>query len=213
MTIIIPTDKKMWGPLAWHLIHNFSIKSTNNECMFILIKTFGYILPCPTCKKHYNYLISDIYELKKKNKNIMIKYLYEIHNIINQNLNKNHNLTYNEVLDKQKKTNNEKIIFFFVISYSNLNYIDMSFTEFDKIYNFFYCFIKNYPDKKIRNIFENILNNNSLDICQTPLSFKKWFINDFKEIKEIKENYNSYKIKILEKINNKINNKNFRKNK
>ena len=64
--------------------HNFSLKSNDNECMFTLINTFGYILPCPTCKKHYNYLINDIYVLNKDemNKKKMIKYLYEIHNII-----------------------------------------------------------------------------------------------------------------------------------
>ena len=90
MTYIVPISKDIWGSMAWHLIHNFSMNSTDNECMYILIKTFGYILPCPTCKKHYNYLINDIYILEKDGitKKKIIKYLYEIHNIINSNLEK-----------------------------------------------------------------------------------------------------------------------------
>ena len=57
---IIKIGNEDWGPIAWNLIHNFSIKSKINDSMILMIKTFGYILPCPTCKNHYNYLINDI---------------------------------------------------------------------------------------------------------------------------------------------------------
>lgn len=194
MTYINVIGKDIWGPIGWHLIHNFSIHSTNDKCMYILIKTFGYILPCPTCKKHYNYLINDIYVLNKDemNKKKMIKYLYEIHNIINKNLEKKHKLTFKESIEINKKTKNEKIIYLMIIIYSNLNYKDMSFNEFDKIYNFFNCFVNNYPNKIIRKEMKTLIGDKNYNDNNTPISFKNWFIKKFRQNKIIKKYYLMY---------------------
>ena len=199
MTYIVSISKDVWGPIAWHLIHNFSIKSKSNDCMFTLIKTFGYILPCPTCKKHYNYLINDIYILNKNklSEKLIIKYLYEIHNIINTNLEKKHKISFKKAVEFHEKTNNGNIIYFIIIVYSNFNYKNMAFNEFDKIYNFFLCFMKNYPDKSINKIFEKMINSNDFIHSDTPLTFKNWFVKKFKENKIIKKFYNDTKIKIL----------------
>ena len=202
MTYIVPISKDVWGSMAWHLIHNFSIHSINDECMYILIKTFGYILPCPTCKKHYNYLINDIYILEKEeiSKKKIIKYLYEIHNIINTNLEKKNKISFKKATELHEKTNNNDIICFIIIVYSNFNYSNMSFNEFDKIYNFFQCFMKNYPDKVLNKKFSQILESNHFIKSDTPLTFKKWFLKYFKEDKILKKYYNNTKLKLISKI-------------
>ena len=202
MSNILTLDKNKWGPLAWHMIHNYSLKSNDNECMFTLIHTFGYILPCPTCKKHYNYLINDIYKLNKENcnKKILINYLVDVHNIINENLDKKLKISYKKSEEINQKTNNAKFIFFIIIIYSNLNYKKMSFFEFDKIYNFFVCFLKNYPSNKIKNDFKNILESKSFKESDTPLTFKKWFFNNFKKIDFINDYYLKYNKIIINNI-------------
>jgi len=108
-------SKEIWGPKAWHLIHNFSIYSKNNECMYTMIQTFGYILPCEVCKKHYNYIINDIYYLNEKNvsKDLMIKYLIDIHNMINEDLDKHLKLSFKkcQLIFKKKQS---ILIFYFL---------------------------------------------------------------------------------------------------
>lgn len=200
MTYIVSISKEIWGAMGWHLIHNFSIHSKDNECMFILIKTFGYILPCPTCKKHYNYLIDEIYVLDKQNisKKKIIKYLHEIHNIINSNLEKK-KISYKKAIDIHKNTNNEDILYFIIMIYSQFNYNIMSFNEFDKIYNFFICFLKNYPDEILNKKFLKMLNSNDFKKSDTPLTFKNWFMKEFKNSHFLKKYYNKSKIKLLKK--------------
>lgn len=199
MSKIINIDKNKWGPIAWNLIHNFSIKSTDNECMYILIKTFGYLLPCPVCKKHYNYLINDIYKLDKENctKDYMIKYLYEIHNIINENLEKNIKITFKKSKEIHKKSNNSDYIFFIIMNYSYINYKKISFNDFDKIYNFFICFLKNYPNTKLKKNFKILINSKKFIESDTPLTFAEWFNNCFKKLDYIQKYYDIGKKKII----------------
>lgn len=193
MSNIINLDNSRWGPLAWHLIHNFSIKSINNENMIIMIKTFGYILPCPTCKKHYNFLINDIYKLNNElNKKEIIRYLYNIHNIVNENLDKKTKISYKKAIEVNKKTDNDKFLYILNAFYSKLNYKTMSFNEFDKIYNFFVCFLKNYPSKNINIKFKTILNSKIFQDCDTPLTFRKWFVEVFRKLDFIQYSYTKY---------------------
>lgn len=202
MSKVIVLDRNVWGPLGWHVIHNFSIKSTDNDCMNTLIRTFGYILPCPTCKKHYNYLITNIYIINDNinNKKGMIKYLYDIHNIINKNLEKKIKISLKESIEVNKKIDNPKFIYFLIIIYSNINYKKISFNEFDKIYNFFICFLKNYPSKEIRVKFTKIINSKDFIDSDTPMTFHKWFHKKFKKINFINENYEKYNKKIINNI-------------
>ena len=76
----------------------------------------------------------------------------------------------------------------------------MSFFEFDKIYNFFVCFLKNYPSNKIKNDFKNILESKSFKESDTPLTFKKWFFNNFKKIDFINDYYLKYNKIIINNI-------------
>ena len=83
--------------------------------------------------------------------------------------------------------------------YSNFNYSNMSFNEFDKIYNFFLCFMKNYPDKVLNKKFTKMLDSEQFIKSDTPLTFKKWFLKYFKEDKILKKYYNNTKLKLISK--------------
>lgn len=176
-------SKEIWGPKAWHLIHNFSIRSNDNECMMVLINNFGYILPCQTCKKHYLYLINDIYPITNINKINMIHYMIDIHNIINDDLDKSVNLSYKEAIEVQKKTKNKDILYFMTKTYSQMDYATMSFFEFDKVFDFFVCFVKLYPTKNIHEKLNKLIQKKSFQEIDTPKEFGKWiqlyFSNDF----------------------------------
>ena len=203
---IIKVGNEDWGPIAWNLIHNFSIHSKDNELMIVMIKTFGYILPCPTCKNHYNYLINDIYKLnddENLNKKYLIKYLYTIHNLVNETLDKNTKISFKESINIHKKTNQSKIIYFIVLIYKNLNYISMSIHDYDKIYCFFISFLNNYPSSELNEKFKIIMNSESFQTIKSPLSFRKWFLKEFMNIDYIDKNYKKYDKIMLNKLKEK----------
>ena len=211
---IINVGNEDWGPLAWNFIHNYSIHSKNNELMIVMIKTFGYILPCPTCKSHYNFIINDIYKLneiieKDKNKNktkkYLIKYLYTIHNLVNETLDKNNKISLKEAIEIHKKINHSKLIYFIVLIYKNLNYNSMSINDYDKIYNFFISFLNNYPSNEINEKFRNIIHSESFQNIKSPLSFRKWFLKDFITLDYIHKHYKKYHKIMLNNIIHKIN--------
>jgi hypothetical protein len=179
--------KEKWGPIAWNLIHYFSIHSNNNECMKIIILTFGYIIPCETCKKHYHFLINTILPLNDQHysKKYFIKYLFHIHNLINEDLNKK-SISFNKALKDNSTMNDQKILLFIKIIYQQFNYKKMSCTEFDKIYNFFICFVKLYPNKKINLVLNKEIQSSHFKEANTPLTFRKWILNDFSNLKIIK---------------------------
>ena len=122
----------------------------------------------------------------------MIKYLYDIHNIINDNLDKNIKGSYNKSIELNKKTNNSKFIFLIVSIYTNINYNNISFNEFDKIHNFLICFLNNYPSKKLNEKFKILLKSEKFKNIDTPLELKKWFINDFKKLDYIDDLYKKH---------------------
>jgi len=179
--------KEKWGPIAWNLIHHFSICSKNNKCMKIMILTFGYIIPCPSCKKHYHFLINSILPLNEDNysKEYLIRYLFNIHNIINEDLHKK-KISFKKAIEINSKMNNQEILLFIKIIYQNFDYNKMSCDEFDKIYNFFICFIKLYPNKKINLILNKEINSIQFKKATIPSTFKKWIFNTFSNLKIIK---------------------------
>lgn len=92
----------IWGPKAWKLIHCTAQGYPNepNEQDVINYTEFyyrlPYILPCNICKEHF------IEELKKNpirkhlsSRKKLQAWLYDLHNIVNKQLNKN-TLSYNE---------------------------------------------------------------------------------------------------------------------
>jgi len=64
-----------------------------------------------------------------------------------------------------------------------MDYATMSFFEFDKVFDFFVCFVKLYPTKNIHEKLNKLIQKKSFQEIDTPKEFGKWiqlyFSNDF----------------------------------
>ena len=187
-SILIGKDK--WGPIAWNIYHSFSINFLKKyaDDYLIFINTFGYILPCETCKSHYNYVINDIYKIDdiEINKNNIIKYTYNIHKLVNELLNKkNISLKKAILLNKDIHINNS--LFLIKTIYSNFDYKKMSFFLFDKIFNFFIVFCKLYPQKEIRKKLQKLINSEKFKDINSPNQFIEWYKSNFLKLNIIRD--------------------------
>jgi hypothetical protein len=95
----------VWGPSLWHSLHtisfNYPVKPSNLEKknyydFFISLKN---ILPCRYCRENYVKNIKTIPLTMKtmKNRTLLSKWLYELHEEINKMLGKKSNLSYEDV--------------------------------------------------------------------------------------------------------------------
>ena len=190
-SILIGKDK--WGPIAWNIYHSFSINFLKkySDDYLIFINTFGYILPCETCKSHYNYVIKEIYKIDdiEINKNNIIKYTYNIHKLVNELLNKkNISLKKAILLNKDIHVNNS--LFLIKTIYNNFDYKKMSFFLFDKIFNFFIVFCKLYPQKEIRKKLQKLISSEKFNDINSPNQFFEWYKSNFLKLNIIKESIN-----------------------
>lgn len=95
----------VWGPGLWHTLHTISFNYPINPTIedkkryknFIL--QLKYVLPCKYCRINFRKNLKCLPLLNKhmKNRNTFSKYIYNLHELINDMLNKKSNLTYNQV--------------------------------------------------------------------------------------------------------------------
>ena len=127
-------SKKDWGNISWILMHSLAQKVTENNfinCKQILIKIIFDIcsnLPCPDCREHAIKLLKTSNINKITNKNQLIWFLCEFHNIVNKKLKKpTKNI---EEVEKQysKAILNTIVVTFFKI-YNNVIYNEKMLTD------------------------------------------------------------------------------------
>lgn len=94
-------DPNQWGSLVWKILHiqseylgRQSIQLLQKDELLLInkfLKQIYHILPCLTCKKHYNeyYHRHNIKEIKYNNiHTFLVKYFFDLHNSINERNNK-----------------------------------------------------------------------------------------------------------------------------
>ena len=177
----------IWGPKAWNLLHSFSInnnvkiskKKKHNYYMFYM--TFIYILPCIICSQHYSGIIYYINPLKenKITREYLIKWVFEIHNIVNNLLDKEE-YDYKEFIIKDYVVNHKDIFFFIKNVYLKFDYKNISLHIYDQIYNFFINFCLLYPDLKIRKKLKKLIHSDDFKKIDTPNEFRDWIVINFK---------------------------------
>ena len=180
--------KNKWGPVAWNLLHSFSIN--NNKTIkedykhnyYIFYTSFEYILPCLVCSTHYSEILYNKLPLTEEyiTRKYIIKWVYEVHNIVNLILDKKI-CSYERCVNENINPKNKEIFFFMKAIYLNFDYDNMSLYKFDQIYNFFLNFCILYPNKEIKYLLNNYIKKNNFNKIKTPNELKKWFINN-KEI-------------------------------
>ena len=185
--------KNKWGPIAWNLLHSFSIN--NNKTIkedykhnyYIFYTSFEYILPCLICSTHYSDILYNKLPLSENiiTRKYIIKWVYEAHNIVNLLLGKKI-CSYDNCINENKNPKNKEIFFFMKAIYLNFDYNNMSLYKFDQIYNFFLNFCILYPNKEIRKSLNNYIKKNNFNKIYTPIELKRWFVYN-KEIWNITE--------------------------
>ena len=180
--------KSIWGPCAWHLLHSISIgnnkeiKEKYKMSYFIFFKTFGYIIPCIICSEHYKNLFGIFHKINTNflSRQYLIKWVFDLHNIVNKNLKKNiYNL--DDCISNNITINNKKIFFFINNIFLHNDYKNISMYKYEQYYNFFVNFCKIYPDKNIKKILKKLISSKDFKEIETPLEFEKWFINNYKK--------------------------------
>ena len=150
-------EEKYWGPATWTLFHTLAAK-LNTDSKYEIFKIINIIkeicscLPCPTCREDatdllYNY---NKYHLIN-NKNMLIRWLFDFHNLINRKLNKS------------------------IYTFSELN----KYNQYDiyKIFNLWYKYFNIYvTDVKLINI-KNKINICKLNTRNYIIKNNHLFIN------------------------------------
>lgn len=98
----------VWGPALWHSLHtisfNYPVKPTNEQKQYYynFFIELQNILPCKYCRDNYtkNLKILPLTKNKLKNRESFSHWLYEMHELVNKNLNKKSNLTYENVRER-----------------------------------------------------------------------------------------------------------------
>ncbi len=178
--------RTVWGPKAWHMLHSFSIgmnksiKDSERKCYYLFYKTFAELIPCTVCKSHYIDYFYKIYIIEEKeiNRESLKKYIYELHNIINEDLNKPI-ISYKKAIELHKKTRHSDIFFFMNHAISQYLKLDLSLEQYDRFYTFFVCFCKLYPDKFLRNSLVKLINSVNFKSLKTPEQFLNYYVKVF----------------------------------
>jgi hypothetical protein len=174
--------KQIWGPIAWHLLHTFSIgngkkiKEEDKKSYYIFYKTFGYIIPCFICSEHYKNLCNIFMPLEKEkmNREYIIKWVYDVHNRVNKNLGKDkYNLE--DCIRKNIEYRDAEIFFFIDNIYLNYDYKNISIYHFHQLMTFYIYFCKLYPNKKIRKMLLKRINTDRFREISTPSEFYDWY--------------------------------------
>lgn len=98
----------VWGPSMWHTLHtisfNYPVKPTKQQqrqyCDYFL--SLENVLPCGYCRKNYGKNLKETKFCKSifKNRNSLSRWVYKLHNHINQMLGKPKYLTYTAIRDR-----------------------------------------------------------------------------------------------------------------
>ena len=98
----------VWGPSMWHFLHtmsfNYPVKPTNidKKKYMNFIYNLRWILPCGKCRKNLkdNFKKLPLQMENMKSRDTFSRYIFELHEIINQMLNKKSGLTYEIIRER-----------------------------------------------------------------------------------------------------------------
>src|SRR3990167_988983 len=190
-------DTCFWGPDGWKLshsiVHMFPNNPSNDDKLYyyLFFESFKYILPCIYCRRSFSeYTQKHPIINCLKNKDSLTKWLYDIHNMVNDKLRKQ---GYNTKQDP---------------SYDNIcqyydNYInDINYNDCINMpgWDFLYCIFYNYPDdvnepKKLPKDYSVVERHPHYIIFLNSLIY----VLPFKKVKNILNKYSLDKLIINKK--------------
>jgi hypothetical protein len=140
-----------WGPVIWHALHYITLGYPNNptEDNKKKYKQFFTLLsdtiPCSICANHYseNLLIMPLDDKVLENKESLIKWLIDFHNVVNEK-NKKPIIKYEDarkMIEKNKDCNHNIIHIPAPIEPTNIKKVDSSKNFFNIYYLFALLFL------------------------------------------------------------------------
>lgn len=104
-------DSKKWGPYFWKVMHIVSFSYPDNPShedkknYYNFYNNLQNILPCEYCRKNLkkNYKLLPLNSDVLRNSSTLSKYIYDLHELVNKELNKKSYLSYNDVKIKYDK--------------------------------------------------------------------------------------------------------------
>ena len=101
-------DTRFWGPSGWRLLHlmvSTPLKDRDTEVINESFRLLPYVLPCKFCRYSLSEYIEELPVPTQYNK--LFKWLYEIHNKVNdklrsQNILRDSNPSYDEISERYK---------------------------------------------------------------------------------------------------------------
>ena len=98
----------VWGPSLWHFLHTMSFNypvtpSCEDKLQYMkFIKSLKVTLPCRYCRENLSRNLKETgFSIKDmRNRETFSKYMYNLHNHINEMLGKTNSLTYGEVRER-----------------------------------------------------------------------------------------------------------------
>lgn len=98
----------VWGPGLWHYLHtmsfNYPVKPSEKDKTHYreFILNLENVLPCGTCRTNLkkNFKSLPLKKSHMKNRYTFSKYVYDLHELINNMLGKNSGLTYEDVRER-----------------------------------------------------------------------------------------------------------------
>jgi hypothetical protein len=98
----------VWGPSQWHFLHTISFNYPMNPTELQKKKyrdymlNLKYVLPCGKCRKNLveNYRKLPLHMSHMKSRYTFSKYVYDLHELINEMLHKKSGLTYDMVRER-----------------------------------------------------------------------------------------------------------------
>lgn len=201
-------DTNFWGPSGHKLNHSIAYCYTfglyDEEIPENIITSFfnseKYILPCIYCRRSYSKYIKELPIKKSKN---IFKWIYRIHNKINDKLRKQgylneKNPSYDYILKKYKRF--VKKINCNMIGWNFLYSIVFEYPQYDfelsqSRYNGYVTFFTNLkyllPSRRVRDEYREYIEKNPVqDNMKTRDDLKKWL---YKIEKKIKKKCDKYK--------------------
>lgn len=99
---------KIWGPAAWHFLHtisfNYPVNPTAEDKKYYrdFILNLQYVLPCKYCRINLknNLKKKPLNVCFMKNRDTFSRYVYELHELVNNMLGKKSHLTYCDVRER-----------------------------------------------------------------------------------------------------------------
>lgn len=186
-------NTSFWGKDGWKLLHSiaYSYNDEQKVCYKTFFNSIQHILPCIYCRRSYKKFI-DMYPIQNETKKDLVKWIYTIHNCVNDKLRKQGYLT--ESNPTQKKVDlfydeymkNVRCLIGIDFLYCVLfNYhLEISENRKKAYIRFFHCLQYILPNEKIREIYKSYFKMNPFEKClnevhksQSLEPLKEWIYN------------------------------------